>query len=601
MLYSENNMQEVTVFTVQGLLERLDSIEKDTEHLYLDLGTIFPAIKASIDESAANTESAIRTILVSYRHGVSAEQAKRRSDEFIADSSSFFEKAAAKEKNFFLTVEASIAELSQLDDIIGRVRLDSEEMELVSLNAMTVALKSGSAGKAFSVITDELKRLSSRTIQYANELSLVGSDLLVYLAQLRTELTSLEENREKLFSGIMATLTKGFQDLDQQVAAIADGFRGLATTVASVRNPVFSIMQGVQVQDIIRQSLDHVRLSLKVVLDDSQPPVLAETTGAKNAQPTISEEKAFLAEITRLSSLLLEDIHAKVCQSLGNFEESMAEIDTLVAAVDGRKQHLFKAQSGGRDFGVLAQLENAYVHAKRRVSQTARHVAEGVQRLDERFNAVHAILSRFNNIVIASRIEIARNKALGMVANTVSGMMELTQRLSEDVSAAGTLTRSFSKSINNEMLAYLGNDEGYEQREFDGAMQQLRAEFERLQMSGTELQQAVERFQPFAESFDRAIGKAKAHTERIRALAGELDTMRHNLAGHASAIEKELGITMQDTMSGRLEIRNNRLKEIVDRFTIFTHRQTASRVAHLDDGSLDDNGEAASSGEVTLF
>ncbi|MBU0956069.1 MAG: hypothetical protein KKI09_11630 [Spirochaetes bacterium] len=591
-------MQDISVAIVQELLDRLKHIEKDTEHLYLDLGTIFPVIKAAIDESARNTDASIRTILAGYQHGVSAEQAKRRADDFVDDSRQFFDKLSVKEKAFFSIVDASIGELSQLDDIISRVRLDSEEMELVSLNAMTVALKSGHAGKAFSVITDELKRLSTRTILHANELSMVGSDLLVYLAQLREELGVLENDRLALFNAITAMLSEGFHQLDERVHATAAGFRRLSDTAATVRDPVARIMQGVQVQDIIRQSLDHVRLSLNVVLEDSgQNNARSESD---NSSAGLNEEKAFLAEITRLSALLIEDIYGQVVRSLGDFESSINSIDTLVARVDEAKKQLLLSVRAGVEQSKLPALVSAYLRSKHRVSQTARHVADGVKRLDDRFNKVNMILSRFNNIVIASRIEIARNKALSLVANTVAGMMDLTERLGEDVSAAGALTRTFSKSINTEMFTYLGDDENADQQDFDFAMKALYDELARLDSSCKTLVEAAEDFQPFAANFFTAIGRSRSQTAQIKLLADELSGMQQSLATHATEIESELGITMQQTLSGSLELRNNRLREIVDRFTIFTHRQTASRIANLEEG-VEDESEAAVSGEVTLF
>ncbi|HAW86904.1 MAG: hypothetical protein A2Y37_00545 [Spirochaetes bacterium GWB1_60_80] len=621
-------MQEITNQTVLELVRRLDGVEKATESMYLDLGRIFPAIKSAIDESARQTEAGIKNILTAYRHGASLEQAKRRMDDFIEDSTRFFNKSASKEQSFVSIVEESISELTQLDDIINHVRLDSEEMELVSLNAMTVALKSGSAGKAFSVITDELKRLSSRTIIHANELAVVGSDLLAHLARLRTELGSLETDRGNFFNSITEALTSGFRQLDEQVMAVAEEYRTLAATVVTVRGPVIEIMQGVQVQDIIRQSLDHVRLSLKAVTLEDGPhgmtradvpaaealaantpaatavhdpaATAASATASADAANAIDEEKLFLAETTRLSATLLEDVCGQLQSSLASFEGSLSAIDDLVSTVNRRKAEWlsgFVAVSGQADLG---SLENSYLAGKRKVAQSARHVAEGVKRLEDRFNAVNAILSRFNNIVIASRIEIARNKALGLVANTVAGMMDLTQRLSQDVSSAGQLTRSFSKTMGDEMISYLGGDDGEEQREFDQAMASLRGEFSRLADSRRDLLATATGFQPFAGSFIAALGEARDQTDRIRRLADELSGMQQSLAGYATDLERELGLSKEDTLAGKLNIRNNRLKDIIERFTIFTHRQTANQIANLDGcDAVDEVGVA--SGEVTLF
>ncbi len=569
------------------LVDRLDGIERDTEVIFLELGQIFPAIKVAIDESAHAAEATIKEILDGQRHGASAEQSRRHMQEFIEDSTRFFSQAAEQEESFSNIVEEGISGLSKLDEIIGRIRIDSEEMELVSLNAMTVALKSGSAGRAFSVITDELKRLSARTIIHANELSIVGGDLLDELGLLKASLASLTGQRKKFFEAVELALTQGFRLLDEQVSMVASNFSGLAETAAKVRTPVSEIMQGVQVHDIIRQSLDHVRLSLNAVKINQ----IFESADRQ-------EEQTFLAEITRLSSTLLDDVFNQVIASLVRFRKDMGNIDDIVDEVNqGKATWLGKLS----EFSVSANFDSLasdYLRDKNRVTINARHVSDGVKRMDERFRMVNTILSRFKNIVIASRIEIARNRALALVSNTVAGMMSLTERLEEDIASAGSVTRSFAKTLGVQLNSYLSGSEE-SSASFNEALAKLHEEFARLQSSRTRLCRAAEQFQPFSAGFAAAIGRAAAKTDGIQALADELAIMRDNLAAYASAAEEALGLSPDQTSSGGLLIRNARLREIVDRFTIFTHRQAAARIAHLDGTDTAETG--ASSGDVTLF
>jgi hypothetical protein len=50
--------------------------------------------------------------------------------------------------------------------------------------------------------------------------------------------------------------------------------------------------------------------------------------------------------------------------------------------------------------------------------------------------------------------------------------------------------------------------------------------------------------------------------------------------------------------TGAVSIHSGRLKSIVERFTIFEHKQTAARITNIDAG-VDDS--SAESGDVTLF
>ncbi|HAE21943.1 MAG TPA: hypothetical protein DCG47_06415, partial [Spirochaetaceae bacterium] len=210
-------MADTVHASLAPFIDRIKTIERVTESIYLKLGKLFPAIKSGVDQSAQLAEDAIRAVLFAHRGGASAELAKRRSEDFLEDATFFFDKASQTESGFLNAIEASIENLSQLDDIIDRIRADSEEMEIVSLNAMTVALKSGAAGRAFSVITDELKRLSGRTIQHANDLSRSGSSLMEELAALQFALSELTEKQNAFFSAVRETLEHGFRELDEAV------------------------------------------------------------------------------------------------------------------------------------------------------------------------------------------------------------------------------------------------------------------------------------------------------------------------------------------------------------------------------------------------
>lgn len=574
-------MIERVASSVPALVRRIDEIEHETESIYLRLGTVFQAIKAGVDSSAGDADLTIRRILEEHRGGISAEAASRRSREFIDDATRFFERAASAEHAFMGGVEDAIASLSRLDDIIDRIREDSEEMELVSLNAMTAALKSGVAGRAFSVITDELKRLSGRTIKHADDLSSAGSLLLQRLATLQATLASLSATQSTFFQSARQALESGFTALGSEVDETARAIRALGDEASRVRQPVTAIMQEVQLQDIIRQSLDHVRLSLHAAEADGD---VAEEA----IDP--AEERAFLAEITRLSATLLEDVGGQVNSSIERFRGAMRDVDSIVQSVESRRGSTIQSScsdGAGDEFDASAR---AYLAAKEAAIAEAGAISDGVRFLDERFKDMNAILSRFSTIVMASRIETARNKALSIVSTTVTGMMELTERLATDVGEAGTVTRTFGKALATGMADYLEGAQG-KLDALRAEIDSLSREFARIAASRERLCQVEADFRPFPEAFFAAVREADDAVARVDSLAAELDAMRGQLAAHAEAHTDGARVASST-------IHSERLKAIVDRFTIFAHKQTAARIAQMDAG-VDDS--SATSGDVTLF
>jgi methyl-accepting chemotaxis protein len=578
-------MQETVTASVLDLVGKIDSIERETEDIYLRLGKVFRAVKSAVDASAAEAEQAISVALGFHRGGSSADIAKRRSDDFIEDATRYFKRVAATEQSFLAGVEDGIQSLSRLDEIIGRIRADSEEMEIISLNAMTVALKSGAAGRAFSVITDELKRLSGRTIRHADELSRAGSALLGRLGELKSTLGTLAEAQISFFQSAKLALENGFISLESEIDQTAKDIRALSGDAMGVRNPISSIMQEVQLQDIIRQSLDHVRLSLGAA------ETRADGEGADGESIDPDEERAFLVEITRLSASLLDEVSGQVRASLGRFQAGIDGVNAVMASVESARLAVVVSRgkaSAGNDYEARAK---PYLSAKEQAMAGALAIADGVRHLDERFKEMNAILARFKSIVTASRIETARNKALAIVTTTVSGMMDLTERLTDDVAAAGGVTRSFAKALSTGMTDYLAAAEETmgELREKSAG---LRDEFSRIDESRRRLWDIESDFRPFSADFGNAVNEASESVERIATLAGELEGMRDALEAYALATGTQAGNGLSPS------IHSERLKAIVDRFTIFAHKQTAARIARLD-SDVDDS--TAESGDVTLF
>jgi len=575
-------MIETHAASVAELVGRIDAIERETESIYLRLGEVFRTVKSAVDASSRDAEEAISAVLVSYRGGVSADIARRRSEEFIEDAIRYFEKASVTERQFLDSVESGIQNLSTLDGIIDRIRADSEEMELVSLNAMTVALKSGAAGRAFSVITDELKRLSGRTIRHADDLSKAGQALLERLGELKGTLGSLTSMQSSFFGSAKTALEGGFAALDREVEEAARDIRSLSDGAAGVRGPIASIMQEVQLQDIIRQSLDHVRLSLTA----------AKPEGAEARRDAIDpdEERAFLVEISRLSASLLDDISGQVRASLERFNGGIAGVNAVMDSVEASRSAIIAARSGvgGGDYRSRA---DSYIGAKELAISSASAISDNVRRLDERFKEMDAILARFKSIVTASRIETARNKALAIVTNTVMGMMDLTERLTEDVASAGGVTRSFGKSLASGMSDYLSGAERYMEI-LKAEIDALQGKFVHIDENRKQLWSTESDFMPFSDVFFKAIGEASSSVDRIASLALELENMRDDLTAYANAAP---GATGGDAASS---IHSERLRAIVDRFTIFAHKQTAARITRLE---TDADGSTAESGDVTLF
>ncbi len=556
---------------VSALVRETKRVERESETLYLELGRLFPRLSEEMRRSADRAEASIRDLGELESIGRSAD-----GRAFIEDTKAFFRSLYARGSVFLKQVGESIERLGSLEEVIARVRADSEEMEIISLNAMTFALKSGNAGKAFSVITDELKRLASTTISLSEAITVAGRTLLDSFAGLESRFSELDRFQRDFFHSLYESIGKGYETIESSLSSASAFFASLLAEARLVREPVLRVMGEVQLQDVVRQSLQHVAISLGE----------AESASALDE----AAERAFTAAVAELCEELIEDIALKIGSSAAAFSSDIEAVRGLVASC-GSKRSEFLSEGGDRpgeiDAEAFTEGSERYLGLKREVLDMASRLSAQVKTLDANFKGLAALLTRFQNIVIASRIEVAKTRALAGVANTVTGMVELTGRIESDVESAMGMTKEFIKLSHGAIENYAASEEADGER-LVSVLSALEAGIGNLQSRRTAIKGAIEGFDLYTADFISLVERAMSDMNGLRSLEEGLRAVGFRLV----SLKEELrgGLSAQE-----LEPEPERMRRMVERFTIFTHKKAAADIGNFN------VEEGADSGEVTLF
>ncbi len=594
-----NDLEERAV----GLISIVNSIGKESEEVYLTMGRLFPAIIAETGRSARLATDSLSAFenLQGGGRGRSVEEMTA----FVAEASAWFRGLHERDEDFLRRINESMETLASLDGLIKGVRMDSEDMEIVSLNAMTVALKSGFAGKAFSVITDELKRLSAQTIALTEAITLRGRNLLEVFSTLRDAVSNLDRFQHDFFDRLEANVLGAFERHRRELDEVRGLFSELIGEAVDIKGPVQAIMQEVQHQDIVRQSLGHVVISLSE----------AEEAARRRKSEDASEEEeiAYVASIARLSAQLIEDIVGKIDSSAAAFERNIDDVESRVAGIERRRLDSAAHSASATESGDRSTETHRYDEMKRAVTLTARKLADQVRNLDDSFKGLATLLSRFKNIVVASRIEIAKNRSLSSVTTTVAAMVELTSKIEDDVTGAMGTTKGFTKVAEAAMAEYAesvasmsldeegaGMGGGVEgglgmkgiARDAKGisiVLSKVREDLSSLEERRSVTRKAIVDFELFTPEFLAYIRDARAALAGLRALSGRLARAKDELSDLEARAAAALGGEIDR------QIHSDRLQEMIQRFTIFTHKRAAGEIANF---QVEEGGRT---GEITLF
>ncbi|HUX38804.1 MAG TPA: hypothetical protein VMV44_12960 [Rectinemataceae bacterium] len=594
-----NDLEERAI----GLISVVNSIGKESEDVYLTMGRLFPAIIAETGRSARLATDSLSSFdrLSGGGRGRTVEEMTA----FVTEASSWFKGLHERDEDFLRRINESMETLASLDGLIKGVRMDSEDMEIVSLNAMTVALKSGFAGRAFSVITDELKRLSTQTIALTEAITVRGQNLLEVFSTLRDAVSRLDRFQRDFFDRLEASVLGAFERHRRELDEVRGLFSELIGEAGDIKGPVQAIMQEVQHQDIVRQSLGHVVISLSE----------AEEAARRRKSEAASEEEeiAYVASIARLSAQLIEDIVGKIDASAVAFERNINDVESRVAGIERRRLDSAANSASAGETGDGVSETNRYDEMKRAVTLTARKLADQVRSLDDSFKSLATLLSRFKNIVVASRIEIAKNRSLSSVTTTVVAMVELTGKIEDDVTGAMGTTKGFAKVAEAAMTEYAessasigleSEDQGLEvggegasnmrriARDAKGislVLSKVREDLASLEERRAMTGKAIVDFALFTPEFLTYIRDARTALAGLRGLSGRLAQAKDELSDLETRAIAALGGEIDR------EIHSDRLQEMIQRFTIFTHKRAVGDIANF---KVEEGGET---GEITLF
>jgi len=589
------------------LIEALNRLVAHTEEIYLNLARSYPLLLAETERSLDNSRAMISNVdeesnRESVRGGrsTSIETLITQTRKLIEEGSTTFQRMHTKDGELFSALDEGIHKLSSLDEVIGNIKEDSIEMELISLNAMTVALKAGSAGRAFSYITEELKRLSSRTIALTEEITRRGEELLRVFHDFRSSLAEIKEFQERLFSELHGRLDTSFLDFQEGVRRTISALSSISERSTGIRKPLVAVMEEIQLQDVIKQSVDHVIISLKELSASSVVETVEERL----------DELSFYQQLPALCHVLLEDISTKINHSLSVFRSNLAKARAVIREVE-RDRSGFVASKTASDAAQGESLNALFDHSavvlkgllsdlsqsmamKEQLADRSRNLMNEVFRLEDDFKSFSVVINRFHSIDIASRIEVVKQNVLQRMSGTVEEMTALIARIENDVNESLNSIKVFIKTISTTVNEF---QNVYKEEELFVAdfEKNIHGRYEQLFEKKNTVTDTISGFSLFTGNFMSMFDTTSGDLARLEELIADVGTVRASLNEVKRITESEMKSLLDQRGLRSWEIGSEKLQQIIRRFTIFTHKKTAGDLAGFEVET------GVESGSVTLF
>jgi hypothetical protein len=581
------------------LITALNRLKSHTGEIYGSLAENYPKLLSEMQgnfENAKNSSSFLLDtdrgrkknsdigIIINNTRNI-INELDRKYSEINKQSSSILDK-----------LNETFSYITNMSEIINSIKEDSIELELISLNAMTVAIKAGKAGGAFSYITEELKRLSSATITFTDELSLRGDSLLKRFGAFSESINRIHNSQNQLFSQFTEKLNISFEKYYSGVQKIAKTIEELSIQAESILQPLMDIMQEIQRQDIIRQSVDHVIISLENLKDNNQFETVDQ----------LLDELSFLQNLPDLCSTLLDDIKAQIETSLDIFLNKTKEVQNKIDSLEINRKtfiteelsiYAFNTDSLHSRFSssmkiieeLINDVETLY-KSKAAIQNESRLILQEMEEMEDRFTYSNKLITRFQNINVASRIEIAKQAVLADMKETVKEMTNLTSGIEANAERALAMTRDFTEATELSIRDYYDSFK-LEEKFIAFFKEEITASYSELNSSKEKIEQTINNFSVFTEKFFNLFTRSSKDLKELKILISDISDFKKKLREIKERSKIKMETNLKKIQKTEWVIHNERIQDIIKQFTILAHKKSAADLAGFKVEEGTDNGD----------
>lgn len=242
---------------------RLDEVISTTENSAVTIGEMVARIYEKAQEHLVETEQ-INTLFTGQAADDQAEQQDQPSLtgviqdglQLIQSMISMLTDNLERISHYKNAMDSILGHTSTINRIVEDIHYISDQTNLLALNAAIEAARAGEHGRGFSVVAEEIRKLSERTNQASNEITQivtkVNDEIDGVSESLKDTLQETETNRKTFSeaSDVLANTTKSSQEM------FTDILKNAVESSKTVANDIDQIIMNLQFQDITRQQVE---------------------------------------------------------------------------------------------------------------------------------------------------------------------------------------------------------------------------------------------------------------------------------------------------------------------------------------------------------
>jgi hypothetical protein len=367
----------------------------------------------------------------------------------------------------------------------------------------------------------------------------------------------------------------------------------------SIKQPILKAMEGIQIQDIIRQSLDDILLAIKKIKepDNSLSPekkLEQYTTNNKLLQLSIKCLNGVKRNLDSSIEIFTNNRNT-VNHVLRDIENSRTSFVNGAREKESALKHLFECiQKTISNLNVFTNLIQSYQTIQKNVLEAVKKIQDSVSEMSACFTAFQPIIGNLQYVAIAQRIEVARNEAISSIKDTVEHMANLIAQTQDNVHTAQNQLQDFTDTCNNEIKKFL-DASTRDDNNFIKVSKEKELYATDLNQLYNSLDQCAANFSVYSPDFYTHYTTISETIDKLHELSELIVESQKGLENMLSSNDRERNALIANYNLEDSGIHNLDVLEFLNHFTITADKQEAGFLAGIEVNS------GASAGDITFF
>ncbi|ETZ18716.1 putative cytosolic protein [Borrelia duttonii CR2A] len=235
----DNRSRQVYASLSKSIPRLIEKLSKDIKDLSFNIGFI-SNLDVDNDYSLNNFISKVIRVL----------------NDFV----SYFNSSTEILESQFSIIRDKVKDIEILEDVIEKMKKSSIDMEIMSINTLTVAMRAGRAGGAFSYITNEIKTLTQSMIKQADQLTSKGRDIKVGLDRAKEQVLENNTAENKILEEFKEDLIKNIDEFAGSIGEVIAFYDNVLKILNEFKFKFVNAVSYLQFQDRLTQSLHHLNV-----------------------------------------------------------------------------------------------------------------------------------------------------------------------------------------------------------------------------------------------------------------------------------------------------------------------------------------------------